>query len=62
MFHKEGKLIIQTTLILALIAANVTYWLLNDLPWLQYIIYAIAIFFVYIILQFFALFHFVTSN
>ncbi len=53
MFHKEGKLIIQTTLILALISTNMTYWLLKDYPWLQYIIYAVALFFVYIILQFF---------
>lgn len=53
MFHKEGKLIIQTTIILALISTNVTYWLLKDYAWLQYIIYAVVVFFVYIILQFF---------
>ncbi len=53
MFHKEGKLIIQTTIILALIATNMTFWLLKDYAWLQYIIYAIALFFVVIILQFF---------
>lgn len=53
MFHKEGKTIIIATLILALIATDLTYFLLDDFAWLQYIIYAVAIFFVYIILQFF---------
>ncbi|NIJ46000.1 phosphatidylserine decarboxylase [Wenyingzhuangia heitensis] len=53
MFHKEGKLIITATIILALIATDLTYFLLKDLAWLQYIIYAVALFFVYIILQFF---------
>lgn len=53
MFHKEGKLIIIVTLILAFIATDLAYFLLKDIAWLQYIIYAIALFFVYIILQFF---------
>lgn len=53
MFHKEGKLIIIVTLILAVIAVDLTYFLLQDYTWLQYIIYAVSAFFVYIILQFF---------
>ncbi|NJB82607.1 phosphatidylserine decarboxylase family protein [Wenyingzhuangia aestuarii] len=53
MFHKEGKIIITATIILALIATDLTYFLLKDFVWLQYIIYAVALFFVYIILQFF---------
>ncbi|MGY5351194.1 phosphatidylserine decarboxylase family protein [Wenyingzhuangia sp. IMCC45533] len=53
MFHKEGKLIIKVTIILAIIIADFTYFLLTDLAWLQYSIYAILLFFVYIILQFF---------
>jgi len=53
MFHKEGKLIITVTLILAFLAVDLAYFLLKDIAWLQYIIYAVALFFVYIILQFF---------
>ena len=53
MFHKEGKTIILATLILALISTDLTYFLLEDLPWLQYIIYAVLLFFVVIVLQFF---------
>ncbi|MGY5355971.1 phosphatidylserine decarboxylase family protein [Wenyingzhuangia sp. IMCC45467] len=53
MFHKEGKIIIIATLILALIGTDLTYFLLEDLPWLQYFIYAVLLFFVVIILQFF---------
>ena len=53
MFHKEGKTIILATLILALIGTDLTYFLLEDLPWLQYIIYAVLAFFVVIVLQFF---------
>ncbi|ANW95253.1 phosphatidylserine decarboxylase [Wenyingzhuangia fucanilytica] len=53
MFHKEGKTIILATLILALIGTDLTYFLLEDLPWLQYIIYAVLLFFVVIVLQFF---------
>ncbi len=53
MFHKEGKLIIKVTIILAIIIGDFTYFLLDNLAWLQYIIYAILLFFVYIILQFF---------
>ena len=53
MFHKEGKTIILATLILALIGTDLTYFLLEDLPWLQYIIYAVLVFFVVIVLQFF---------
>lgn len=53
MFHKEGKLIITITLILSIIAVDMTYFLLKDFAWLQYIIYAIALFFVVIVLQFF---------
>ncbi|WP_010134098.1 phosphatidylserine decarboxylase family protein [Ochrovirga pacifica] len=53
MFHKEGKLIITVTLILAIIAIDMSYFLLQDYAWLQYLIYAIALFFVVIILQFF---------
>ncbi|MDO3694395.1 phosphatidylserine decarboxylase family protein [Wenyingzhuangia sp. chi5] len=53
MFHKEGKTIILATLILALIITDLTYFLLEDLPWLQYIIYVVLIFFVVIVLQFF---------
>lgn len=53
MFHKEGKTIILATLILALIGTDLTYFLLEDLPWLQYIIYTVLVFFVVIVLQFF---------
>lgn len=53
MFHKEGKLIISVTLILAIITVDMTYFLLKDYAWLQYFIYAVALFFVVIILQFF---------
>ncbi|MEN8825101.1 MAG: phosphatidylserine decarboxylase family protein [Wenyingzhuangia sp.] len=53
MFHKEGKTIITVTLILAFITTDLAYFLLKDFEWLQYIIYATALFFVYIILQFF---------
>jgi len=61
MFHKEGKLIIQTTLILTAIAISFTYPLglifpgipANILPWIQYFLYAVILFFVIIILQFF---------
>jgi len=53
MFHKEGRVIIIATFILAFVAVDITYFLLKSLPWLQYIIYAIVAFFLYIILQFF---------
>ncbi|GGF76776.1 phosphatidylserine decarboxylase family protein [Wenyingzhuangia marina] len=53
MFHKEGKTIILATLILALIGTDLTYFLLEDLPWLQYIIYTVLVFFIVIVLQFF---------
>ena len=61
MYHKEGKLIIQITLILAAISISFTYPLgrifpgipTNILPWIQYFIYAVIAFFVIIILQFF---------
>lgn len=53
MFHKEGKTIILATVILALIGIDITYFLLDDLPWLQYMIYVVLLFFVVIVLQFF---------
>ncbi|MDO6802108.1 phosphatidylserine decarboxylase family protein [Wenyingzhuangia sp. 1_MG-2023] len=53
MFHKEGRLIIRATLILAIIGVDLSYFLLKEYVWLQYLIYTIALFFVIIILQFF---------
>ena len=53
MFHKEGKTIITATIILALIGTDLAYFLLKGLPWLQYIIYAVLLFFTVIVLQFF---------
>lgn len=53
MFHKEGKTIIIATLILAFVAVDLAYFLLDQLAWFQYLIYAIVLFFVIIILQFF---------
>lgn len=61
MFHKEGKLIIQVTLTLAAILLSFTYPLgrifpgipENILPFIKYFLYAVNLFFVIIILQFF---------
>ena len=53
MFHKEGKLIIIASIILALIITDLTYFLLKDIAWLQYIIYLTVVVLVILILQFF---------
>lgn len=43
MLHKEGKLIIKVAIILAIIIADFTYFLLKNLEWLQYIIYTLLV-------------------
>ena len=61
MFHKEGHFIIKITFILAAIAISFSYPLglifpgipASILPWIQYFLYAVILFFVVIILQFF---------